>query len=414
MRERVVYHVDMNNCYASIECLHHPKLRGHPVAVGGDMESRHGIILAKNYEAKKYGIRTGETLIEARQKCADLIIVPPSYKLYQRVSRDFKAILHEYTDTFESFGLDEEWLDLTHTLHLCDKSAVSLADEIRERVYREIGVTVSIGISFNKIFAKLGSDMKKPDACTAVTKENYKQTAWALPAEDLLGVGSATKKKLFNMGIKTIGDLANFDVRLLQSRLGKWGIYLHAFANGQDDSPVSSSHAYKNVSVGNSTTTRRDLIDEADCHFIFLNLAESVAERVRDLGYKARTIEISLRDKELHSMTRQMTIEAPTNLAYEMADTAMILLKKHCKWEKPLRSIGIRASNFVEENDTTQISLFRDENFRDRLELAERTMDYIRHRYGHFSIGRASLLEDRGLGWINPKADHTIHPIGYF
>lgn len=413
MGRRVILHCDINNCYASIEMLHHPKLRGHPVAVGGDAEARHGIILAKNYEAKAFGIQVGNAIWEARQKCPNLLVVPPTYSLYQRVSRDFKTILSEYTDKMESFGLDEEWIDVTNSVALFSDSAEKLANEIRERVHREIGVTISVGVADNKIFAKLGSDYKKPDACTVITQENFKEIVWPLPAGDLLGVGPATQKKLYGRCINTIGDLAAVEPKTLQSWFGKWGLILHMFANGYDNSPVDAQNSNKNVSVGNSTTTPRDLVDEDDCHFIFLNLAESVAERVRLLGFKGRTVEITLRDNALHSITRQQTISQPTNLAIEMTDTAMKLLRRHYTWEKPLRSIGIRATNFVSEDSVTQLSFF-DDSKREKLEIIERTMDNLRHRFGHYSIGRACLLADKGLGWINPIADHTIHPVGYF
>ena len=413
MGRRVIFHCDINNCYASIEMLHHPKLRGHPVAVGGDAEARHGIILAKNYEAKAFGIQVGNTIWEAKQKCPKLLVVPPTYSLYTRVSRDFKAILSEYTDISESFGLDEQWIDVSHSMSLFSSSAEVLANEIRQRVYREIGVTISIGVADNKIFAKLGSDYKKPDACTVITRENFKEIVWPLAAGDLLGVGPATQKKLYAYGVRTIGAIAALEPRTLQSWFGKWGLILHTFANGGDTSPVDATNSRKNVSVGNSTTTPRDLIDEDDCHFVFLNLAESVAERVRQLGLKGRTVEISLRDNSLHSITRQRTLQQPTNLAIEMTEAAIQLLRANYKWEKPLRSIGIRATNFVTEDTNMQISLF-DDGRRERLEVVERTMDDIRHRFGHYSIGRASLLADKSLGWINPIADHTIHPVGYF
>ena len=405
--------MDINNCYASIEMLHHPKLRGHPVAVGGSVESRHGIILAKNYEAKAFGIQVGNAIWEARQKCPKLIVVPPTYSLYKRVSQDFKAILRDYTNQTESFGIDEEWMDVTGTNSLINSGAERLANEIRERVYREIGVTVSIGIANNKIFAKLGSDIKKPNACTLVTDDNYKDVAWPLPAEDLLGVGRATKSKLYRYGIRTIGDLANTDPSVLQNWLGKWGLILSSFANGLDISPVDASNRHKDVSVGNSTTTPRDLENESDCWQVFLNLAESVAERVRNLGFKGKVIEISVRDNKLNGFIRQRTLPSPTNLSIEMAEMAMILLRENYLWERPLRSIGIRCTGFVPDDLPVQLSIF-DEGRREKLETIERTIDNIRYRFGHYSIGRAALSLDNTLGWINPITEHTIHPSGYF
>ena len=413
MRERVIFHCDINNCYASIEILHHPRLRGHPVAVGGSKELRHGIILAKNYEAKEYDIRVGEPVVQALQKCKNLLIVPPTRNLYSRVSRDFKAILSDYTDKMESFGLDEEWMDMTNSLHLFSNSAEKLANDIRQRVYREIGVTISIGVANNKIFAKMGSDYQKPNACTVITKDNYKDILWPLPAGALLGVGPSAAKKLANRGVKTIGQIATIDAKLLQKWFGKWGLVLHRSANGYDDSPVDTANRHKNLSIGNSTTTPRDLVNEADCRFVFLNLAESVAQRVRELGYKAKTIEISLRDNALHSITRQVTTERPTDLAVQMADIAVDLLRKNYTFEKPLRSIGIRATGFIPAEEDGQLTFF-DDCSRVRWTVIEGQMDSLRHRFGHYSIGRASLLKQDGLRWINPRTEHIINPVGYF
>jgi len=232
--------------------------------------------------------------------------------------------------------------------------------------------------------------------------------------EDLLGVGRATKRKLHCYGIKTIGELANTDPDMLQRWFGKWGIILSSFANGLDNSPVDATNNHKDISVGNSTTTPRDLENEHDCWLVFLNLAESVAERVRNLGYKGKVIEISLRDNSLSGFIRQRTLPAPTNIAIEMAEMAMVLLRQHYAWEKPLRSIGIRCTGFAPDDTPEQLSVFEDNVRREKIEIIEREIDNIRHRFGHYSIGRASLILDKSLGWINPIADHTIHPIGYF
>jgi DNA polymerase-4 len=282
MRERTILHADLNNFYASVEMLHHPRLRGHPVAVGGSAEERHGIILAKNYEAKAYGIAVGQALWQARQKCPGLIIVPPDYPKYLKFSRLFRVILADYSDKVESFGLDESWVDISAIAKGPDDGK-QIADEIRARVKEELGVTASVGVSWNKIFAKLGSDMKKPDGTTVISRENYKETVWPLPAEDLLGVGRATKAKLDRYYIRTIGELASAGEDSLRRRFGKWGTYLYCYANGLDTSPVKPSDYEAAVkSVGNSTTAPRDLENEQDCHIVFQNLAESVAERMRD------------------------------------------------------------------------------------------------------------------------------------
>jgi len=410
---RTVLHADMNNCYASIEMLHHPKLRGHPIAVGGSVEQRHGIILARNYEARPYGIKVGQALWEARQKCPDLIIVPPDYDKYMRFSRLFRDILSDYSPLVEPFGLDESWLDVTG----CPRhggDGEKIANEIRERVKEELGITVSVGVSYNKIFAKLGSDIKKPDATTVITEDNFRDVVWHLPTEDLLGVGRATKAKLTAYGVKTIGDLARSDPAILKSWFGKWGLFLHTYANGWDSSPVAESGMESVIkSVGNSTTCPRDLENDDDAHIVFQNLAESVASRMREQGLMAKTVQISLRSNDLYWFERQMALPQPTHISTELCATAMKLLRQNWKWEKPLRSIGIRGTNLVPIDRLRQLSLFEDEQRREKAEKMEFAIDDIRRRFGHYAIDRALLLLDEKLGKLNPKADHVIHPIGY-
>ena len=408
-----ILHTDMNNCYASIEMLHHPKLRGRPMAVGGSAEERHGIILARNYEARPFGIKVGQALWEARQKCPGLVIVPPDYEKYLRFSRLFREILADYSPQVEPFGLDESWLDVTGNLEKYG-SGERIADEIRERVKFELGITVSVGVSYNKIFAKLGSDIKKPDATTVITESNYRDVVWPLPAADLLGVGRATLAKLTAYGVKTIGDLANCDPGILKSWFGKWGLFLHVYANGRDNSPVAEIGMEGIVkSVGNSTTCPRDLLNDDDAHIVFQNLAESVAERMREQGLMARTVQISLRTNDLFWFERQTALTQPTFISTEICDAAMKLLRQNWHWEKPLRSIGVRGTNLVPINRIRQLSLFTDEQRREKAERMEYAIDDIRRRFGHYAIDRALLLLDDKLGKLNPKADHTIHPVGY-
>ena len=222
---RTILHCDMNNFYASVECMLDMSLRGHPVAVGGDVENRHGIILAKNYETKKYGIQTGEALWQARQKCKDLIIVPPHYEQYLKYSKLARDVYADYTDQIEPYGMDECWLDVTGSVGIMG-SGEKIANEIRERMKFELGLSISAGVSYNKIFAKLGSDMKKPDATTLIPKETFREKIWDLPASDMLGVGRATEKVLSSYGIRTIGQLANTPPELLKHRLGKCGVMI--------------------------------------------------------------------------------------------------------------------------------------------------------------------------------------------
>jgi DNA polymerase-4 len=403
----------MNNCYASIEMLHHPKLRGHPVAVGGSAEDRHGIILARNYEARAYDVKVGQALWEARLKCPGLIIVPPDYDKYLRFSQMFRTILHDYSPKVEPFGLDEAWVCLTGSLKLFG-SGKKIADEIRERVKFELGITASIGVSYNKIFAKLGSDIKKPDATTVITQENFRELVWPLPAADLLGVGRATQVKLAKLNIKTIGGIATCDSNLLNRWFGKWGLFLHTYANGLDTSPVADFGEEKVVkSIGNGTTCPRDLENDEDAHIVFQNLAESVAERMRDLGLQAKTVEISLRDNSLFWFTRQTSLSRPTYISSELCSAAMRLLLENYQWEKPLRSVTIRGTNLVPIGSVSQLSLFENESKRERAERLEYAIDDIRRRFGYFAINRAFMQIDPRLGKLNAKADHTIHPIGY-
>lgn len=411
--ERVILHSDLNNFYASVECLYHPELRDKPVVVGGEEEARHGIVLAKNQIAKAYGIKTGDVLWEARRKCPGLVSVPPNFQLYLKFSKKVREIYADYTDLIEPFGIDENWLDVTGSLGLYG-SGEKIADEIRKRVHEELGVTVSVGVSFNKIFAKLGSDMKKPDATTIITKDNYPSAIWQLPASDLLYVGRSTEKKLSAMCIHTIGDLACCDVNLLHKRLGVWGIMLHRFANGDDHSPVAKREAESYIkSVGNSTTAPRDLTTPEDVKAIFYMLAESVAARLRGYGLKCTGVQIYIRDKDLISCERQAKLAFPSCLASEIAEKAMEIFTSKYSMSKALRSIGVRGINLVPENEAYQLDMFTDQQWREKLERAERAVDEIRDRFGYFAIQKGILLQDRALTGINPKDDHIIFPVGY-
>lgn len=412
--ERVILHADLNNFYASVECLYRPEIRDKPVAVCGDPEARHGIVLAKNYPAKATGIKTGEAIWQARQKCPGLIVVTPNFPLYLRFARLAREIYGRYTDQIEPFGLDEAWLDVGHSRSICG-SGVHIADEIRERIKSELGVTASVGVSYNKIFAKLGSDMKKPDATTVITRDNYKDTVWALPAEELLYVGRATQRKLFRYGIKTIGDIAAARPGMLKSLLGKWGEVLGAFANGQDDSPVARMGEGSLIkSVGNSVTTPRDLQSDDDVRMIFYVLSESVAARMRSQGFKCCTVQIHIRDNTLFSFEAQGKLARPSNVSAVLAEKAMQIFAAHYAWEKPIRSVGVRGCGLIAIHSQEQLDLFADEARRLKLERLEKTVDVLRRRFGHFSVQRALLLQDADLGIINPREDHVIHPVGFF
>lgn len=299
---RTILHSDCNCFYVSVELLHHLELRGKPVAVGGDPEARHGIVLTADYTAKRYGVKTGMALWQAKQVCPDITFLPPRMDLYLRFSRMAQEIYADYTDKREPYGIDESWLDVTDSATL-KGDGFHIAQEISSRMKKELGITVSVGVSFNKIFAKLGSDYKKPDAITTMYEDEFQRKAWCLPVSDLLYVGNATNKKLYSMGIRTIGDLAKSDETLLVRKLGKMGSILWAFANGYDESPVKLENTSAPVkSVGNSTTTPRDMETDEDVRIVLYILAESVAARLRENGFRCRTVEISVRDKELFHM----------------------------------------------------------------------------------------------------------------
>ena len=412
--ERIILHSDCNSFYASVECLHHPEIREKPVAVGGDIEQRHGIILAKNQLAKQFHVSTGEAIWRAKQKCPELIVLPPNFPLYLRFSRLARDIYLDYSNRVEPFGLDEAWLDITSSENQKDKGERT-AHEIRKRIREELGITVSIGVSYNKIFAKLGSDYRKPDAVTMITKENYRQIAWPLPVSDLLYVGPATKRKLNGFGVHTIGELAQTPVEILRSKFGKIGDILWCFSNGLDSSPVADFQNQPVVkSIGNSTTAPRDLERDEDVKMILYVLADSVARRLREQGLKGRTIHFSVRDNSLFSFTRQKTLGFYTNLTEEIAGEALSLFREHYQWKRPVRSIGISVSDLEAGTICSQTSLFCDEVKREKVERLDKALDRLKARFGTFAIQPAVLLKDRKLSGFDPKNDHIIHPVGYF
>lgn len=408
---RTILHSDCNGFYASVECLYNPDIRDKPVAVGGDAEKRHGIILAKNELAKAYHIKTGEAIWQARQKCPDLVIVPPHFERYMRFSKMCRRIYSDYTDHIENFGLDEAWLDVSGN----DADGEAIAHEIRERIKAELGITVSIGVSFNKIFAKLGSDYKKPDAVTVISRENFREIVWPLPAEDLLYVGRSTKKKLNRLGVYTIGELAAFPLPALRSNFGKWGDVLYTFSNGYDNSPVmhaDESSAIK--SIGNSTTAIRDLENDEDVKMIFMVLCDSVSRRLREQGAKANVVAISVRDKELYSFTRQKKLLSATDITGEILSTAMMLFKENYDWKKSIRSLGVNVSDLSPVNSPSQMTLLLDERRRERMEQLDRSLDGLKRRFGSFCVRPATLMKDPVLSAFSPKEEHVIHPVGYF
>lgn len=413
--ERTILHVDLNNFYASVEALHNVHYRTVPMAVTGDIELRHGVVLAKNQIAKQMGVKTGDTVIEARRKCPNIEFCPANFSLYLRFSQLARAIYERYTDKVESFGIDECWLDVTSSLKLFG-SGEKIADEIRSTLLKELGVTASVGVSFNKIFAKLGSDYKKPNATTCITKENYKQIAFPQPVENLIYVGKATKEKLNHIGIKTIGDLARADKNALISLLGVWGEYLHNFANGEDKSEVRTVGTYSVIkSVGNSTTTKRDMNKREDVEYIVNLLSESVAARLKQYDFKGLSVSLYVRSSNLLTQNKQSTLKFATNSSAEIARVAMQIFDKLNIKTISLRSVGVQVSNLVKSEDCeVQLDMFENVNNVLKREKLEKGIDNIRSKFGHNIIKKAILFTDENLTELsNPKDENIIHPIGF-
>ena len=412
--ERIILHCDMDNFFASVECRLNPDIRQKQVAVCGNTAERHGIVLAKNQKAKLRGVKTGDPIWKAKLCCPDLLVVPPHYDEYLKYSRLAKEIYYRFTDKVEPFGMDECWLDVTGSVRIFG-SGEKMAAMIRRMVKKELGLTVSVGVSFNKIFAKLGSDYKKPDAITEFSKDNYKDIAWKLPVGDLLMVGRSTERTMKKLGICTIGDLAGAEPSILETYLGKMGLVLHTFANGWDETPVSVE-GYKAPikSIGNSTTTPRDLVSELDVKIILMALSESVGARLRENGFQCRTVEISIRDNGLYHFTRQCKLDRASNLTEEIARTAFELFQKNYNWEHPIRSLGVRGCDLVSEEMPYQLDLFMDETKREKIKKMDQVVDEIRGRFGYQSIQRAFMYQDKVLSSLDAQKSHTVHPVGYF
>ncbi len=387
--DRVIFHCDCNSFYASVELLSHPELRERPVAVCGDPASRHGIILAKNEAAKTFGVKTAETIWQARQKCPELVLLPSHHRLYEEYSKKVNAIYERFTDLIEPFGIDESWLDVTGTLHLFGGDPRALADRIRAEVKGELGLTVSVGVSFNKVFAKLGSDYKKPDATTVITVEDIPTIVWPLPVTDLLFVGRAAAGVLRQYGVETIGQLAAFDRDALVTLLGKQGGQLWAYANGLENSPVAPAGQYvPPKSVGNGFTFPRNLTTRDEVHRGLAVLCDEVAARLRKDGLKASTLQVVIRDPAFRDLCRQRPLKAPTYLARELTAAAADIVAQ--SWGGgPIRALTVTAQNLVPEDEAAdQLGLFDAQTpaRRDRQEKLEHTIDAIRARYGQSAL----------------------------
>ena len=400
MADRVIFHCDLNCFFASVELLDKPALREVPVAVCGDPTSRHGIILAKNEPAKRRGIQTAETVWQARQKCPNLILLPPHHGLYAQYSRRINTIYGQYTDLVEPFGIDESWLDVTGSLHLFGGDARQLADDIRARLRQEVGLTISVGVSFNKVFAKLGSDYKKPDATTVISRENWRDIVWPLPVGDLLFVGRAARRTLGQYGVETIGQLAACKPEMLEQLMGKMGVQLYRYANGLDDAPVRPQHQREPVkSVGNSTTFPENLTRWEEIRSGLQLLSDSVAGRLRKEGLYCGGVAVAVKDAQFRTVSRQMRLGAPTHLMRDIFEAAQELTRRIWKAPTPVRLLSVTALYITDSADSyQQLDLLAgDAPLRDqRQEQLESAMDTIRGKYG-----RDAITFGRGgkVGW---------------
>jgi len=400
--KRVILHCDLNCFFASAEMLYRPQLRHIPMAVAGDPLHRHGIILAKNVLAKKMGVKTAETINDAKRKCPDLHICKPDYDRYEYLSKQVRKLYLEYTDLVEPFGMDECWLDVTASISYFG-GLQNIVNDLLFRVKNEIGLTLSVGISFNKVYAKLGSDLAKEDSFFYV---DSLEDIRFLPAADLLNIGSHTCEKLKLWGIHTIGDLSEVPLAFLEEKMGKWGIMLHEYACGLDESPVSSFHPEESVkSIGNSFTAVRDLKNLDDFKIVLTLLSDSVSSRLKEKGMYFKTIQLQLRDKNLKTRSMQMSLAENTDLGKDIFDCCLKLFMENCSFAIPLRSFGVSVSHLSHTKDVSQISLFSEERYSLKQKKKEEAIETIRRRYGYQSICSLRILEDRKLADFDHEGD---------
>lgn len=399
-KERCILHCDLNNFYASVECLLNPSLKGYCVAVTGDQDMRHGIVLAKSNEAKAAGVKTAEAIWQARKKCPDLICVPPHYDDYVRYSKQVKSIYLQYSDKVESFSLDECWIDVSESMNLFGDGK-KIADEIRERVKAETGLTISVGVSFTKSFAKLGSDMKKPDATTVISKENFRKTVWNLDVGEMLMIGRKTAEKLNRYNIFTIGQLAKADDGLIKEVFGVNGIKIIDAANGRDFTPVGSAYEERDIkSVGHGTTAAMDVKTVEDASSIIYFLCEMISTRMRRYKVVGKTVSLDMRNIQLEHLSRQKPMPKSNYITKNIAKAAVELLKENWKPEKdlPLRTITVAVSNLEKADGDTQQDFFAENSKKD--EKLEGAMDVIRGKYGFDAISRGNYF---GSDFITDK-----------
>jgi len=403
--DRVILHSDLNNFYASVECILHPELKDKCVAVCGSQENRHGIVLAKNEAAKKMGVKTAEAIWQAKAKCPNLEIVSPHYEEYYKYSNLVRNIYKEYTDLVEPFGLDECWLDVTGSLMLFG-NGVKIANKIRTEIKEKTGLTVSVGVSFNKVFAKLGSDLKKPDAVTEITRENFKQKIWNLSADSIIGVGKSTTVRLSELGIKTIGDIANTPMEFFKSRFGKHGVALWKYANGLDDSPVlHQDYRAPAKSIGHGMTMRSDLVNDEEVWKTIYYLCRSVESSLRNKRVMAYSCSLGVKDTELKVKEYQLTLLEPTQSAYSIARELFKLFKKRYNWDRNIRALTVRAVKLTSEDSQYQMSMFDSTEKAEKRERVEKATFELESKFGKGMVTFGSLMNNEKLPRISDEEE---------
>ena len=390
---KLFVHVDMNNFYASVECQMNPSLADKPVAVAGSPEKRHGVVLAKNEIAKKFGVKTGDTVLEASAKAPGIVFVPPHFDMYDKISKRMFGICNRYSCFVEPFGPDECWLDCTETVHLFG-SGKDIADGLRASIKEELGITASAGVSFTKMFAKLGSDMKKPDATTVITRENFKEKVWPLNVSELCGIGSRSADKLKKINVRTIGELAATDERVLKKLLGKPGVDLRRTARGESEGEVREAVTSREVkSVSHGLTALRDLVTRDDAVTLINYLSELVAARLKKRGLKASGAYLGLRYTDLTRNGKQLALPAPVRSSSDIAEAAAKLFDEI--WTgAPLRSIDVGTFALSDAASPVQLSMFGGNSRSENLEKLDEVIANLRLRYGKNAVLRASQMDE--------------------
>lgn len=406
---RVILHIDINNCYASIEQKLNPDLIGKAIAVGGSKEDRRGIVLAKSEEAKKCGVKTGEVIWQAKQKCKDLLVVKPHYDEYIKHSKMARELYYEYTNLVEPYGIDECWLDVTNSFNIYG-SGEEIAKEILRRMREEIGLTVSIGVSFNKIFAKLGSDMKKPNAMTIISVDDFREKVWCLPASDMLMIGNKTNTKLKKFGIRTIGDVAGTEPVILENIFGKHGIEIWNYANGLDNSKVADAmNMHINKSISNGFTCRKNLQSRDELRSAFSLLSQKVSKRLIKENVKCECVQISLKDNDFNIKQFQKMVSIPINNSVALLDNAMTLIDKNYDYKNPIRAVTLRTSHLVNENAVCQLDLFDNFNKNEKRDKIEKIICEIDEKYAKNSVKLGTSLEHKEV--FSGREQTTFFPI---